>query len=182
MEHDEPAPVLLPCPVCGELTDGLKQYRYVNWCVFLLVGAVYRAVVYRACPGCMRQFLWQRCLYNAIPANVVWLIGLLPWGLCLIAASHRTGHSRAVVRGVTPEMAVARETAQQELSWARVAAILSVLLFWLPVLGLVVGAAVYWLNRRSTNWTYRVTQVAFAASVMVHVGLVGMVVAEAAQR
>jgi hypothetical protein len=44
--------IVLPCPVCGQLTDSLKQYRYVSWLVFFLVKAVGQAVVYRACPGC----------------------------------------------------------------------------------------------------------------------------------
>jgi hypothetical protein len=42
-----------------------------------------------------------------------------------------------------------------DLSWARVAAILGLLLFWLPVIGLLVGVAAFWLNRRSPTWSYR---------------------------
>jgi hypothetical protein len=169
---------LLPCPVCFRLTDSLKQYRYVNWCVFFLAGAVWQSVVCRACPVCMRQFLWRRCLVNAFPAHLVWLVGLLPWALCLIGASYRTGHSRAIVQGVTPEMAVAREMAQGEVSWARVFAVLSVLLFWLPLIGLLVGALAYWLNRQSPNWTHRASQVSLSASVFVHAVLVVLFVIE----
>ena len=168
MESDGPENALLPCPVCFRQTDSLKQYRYVNWCVFFLAGAVWQGAVCRACPACMRQFLWRRCLSNAVPAHLVWLVGLLPWALWLIATSYRPGHSRAVVRGVTPEMAVAHEMAQRELSWARVAAVLSVLLFWLPLIGLVVGAVACWLNRHSASWTRRASQVSLTASALVH--------------
>ena len=83
MEHDEPAIVLLPCPNCRELTDSLKQYRYVDWCVYFLVGAIAQPVVYRACPVCMRKFVWRRCMRTARTAHVAWLSGLLPWALCL---------------------------------------------------------------------------------------------------
>jgi hypothetical protein len=44
---------------------------------------------------------------------------------------------------------------QPDLSWTRVASILSLLLFWLPVIGLVAGAVAYGLNRRSATWAYR---------------------------
>lgn len=171
MESDGLEDALLPCPVCLRLTGSLKQYRYVNWCVFLLAGAVWQGVVCRACPACTRQFLWRRCLANAAPAHLLWLVGLLPWWLCLVAASYRPGHSRAVVRGVTPEAAVAREVAQQEVSWARVCAVLSVLLCWLPVLGLVAGALAYGLNRRSASWTRWASRVSLAASVLLHSAL-----------
>src|SRR5262245_44733212 len=111
----ETGALLLPCPVCGQLTDSLKQYRYLSWCVFFLTGAVWQAVVYRACPVCMRQFLWEKCWVNALPANLLWLVCLFPYALFLIAVSRCTGHSRPVLQGVTPERAMAWERAQQEL-------------------------------------------------------------------
>jgi hypothetical protein len=178
MARDGPENSLLPCPVCFRPTDSLKQYRYVNWCVFFLAGAVWQGVVYRSCPACMRQFLWRRCLVNAAPAHLVWLVGLLPWALCLIAASSRPGHSRAVVQGVTPELAIAREMAQREVSWARVSAVLSVLLFWLPLIGLVAGAIAFWLNRHSHVWTRRASQVSLTASALVHAALAVLFVIE----
>src|SRR5262245_45108821 len=155
MGNDGPENTLLPCPVCVQLTDSLKQYRYVHWCVCFLAGAVWQGVVCRACPACMRQLLWRRCLVNAVPAHLVWLVGLLPWTLGLIAASYRPGHSRAVVQGVTPEVAVAREMAQREVSWARVSAVLAVLLFWLPLIGVVAGTMAFWLNGHAGGGTRR---------------------------
>jgi hypothetical protein len=68
-------------------------------------------------------------------------------------------------------LAVARETVQGDLSWGRVAAVLSLLLFWLPLIGLVAAALAYGLNRRSAGWTYRVSQVSLLAAALVHAGL-----------
>jgi tetratricopeptide (TPR) repeat protein len=97
-----PAPqsegVLLPCPVCGQTTDSLKEYHYIRWCVYWVLGSWKQEVAYRACPQCMRQFLWSRCLLNALPANVAWLLGFLPRALYLIRDSYRPGHSLAVQR------------------------------------------------------------------------------------
>jgi hypothetical protein len=178
MERDGPENAILDCPACGRPTDSLKQYRYVDWCVFFLAGAVWQGVVLRACPACMRQLIWRRCLVNAVPAHLAWLAGLLPWGLGLIAASHRPGHSRWVVRGVTPEMVVAREMARREVSWARVSAVLSVLLFWLPLVGLAAAALACRQNRGTGGWTRRVSQASLTASALVHAALVVLFVAE----
>jgi hypothetical protein len=61
---------------------------------------------------------------------------------------------------------------QEELSFGRVFAVLAVLLFWLPVLGLAAGALAWLLNRKSTGWTYRASQMAFVASGLMHTVLV----------
>jgi hypothetical protein len=62
-----------------------------------------------------------------------------------------------------------------ELSWARVAAVLALLLFWLPVIGLVAGVAAYGLNRRSPTWTYRASQVGLVLTGLVHAALAVMI-------
>ncbi len=178
MRSDCPNNALLHCPVCFQPTDSLKQYRYVNWCVYFLAGAVWQGVVYRACPTCMRRFLWGRCLFNVIPGHLVWLAGLLPWALGLIVASYRPGHSLAVVQGVTPELAVAREMVKRELSWGRVFAVLAVLLFWLPLFGLVVSGLAWWLNRRSQSWTRWASQVSLTVSALEHTALAVLFVIE----
>ena len=49
-----------------------------------------------------------------------------------------------------------------DLSWARVATIMALLLFWLPVIGLLAGIVAFWLNRRSPTWTYRAGQLGFS--------------------
>lgn len=58
-----------------------------------------------------------------------------------------------------------------DLSWARVAAILGLLLFWLPVIGLVAGVVAFWLNRRSPTWTYRAGQVSLLLTGFVHAAI-----------
>jgi hypothetical protein len=181
MDDDAAEWSLLPCPVCGRETDSLKQYRYVSWCVFFLAGAIWQPVIYRACPVCMRRFLWKKCLANVLPAHILWLVGLLPWTLALIAASSRPGHSRAVRLGVTPAMAAAREMARGELSWGRVFAVLSLLLWWLPVIGLGFAAVAYFLNRWSPTWTNRASQVGFVAAGLVHVALAVLFLVEMAK-
>jgi hypothetical protein len=60
---------------------------------------------------------------------------------------------------------------QPDLSWARVAVILALLLFWLPVIGLVAGILAFWLNRRSQTWTYRGGQFALLLTGLVHAGI-----------
>ncbi len=76
---------------------------------------------------------------------------------------------------------MAREVAQQELSWGRVWAVLSLLLFWLPLIGLATGALACWLNRRSRTWTYRASQVGLASSVVVHAILAVLFIVESRQ-
>ena len=38
------APALLPCPVCGQLTDSLKQYRFVKWFIIQLALVIGRGL------------------------------------------------------------------------------------------------------------------------------------------
>jgi hypothetical protein len=178
MESSNTAPELLPCPTCDRLTDSLKQYRYVNWCVYFFSGAIWQMGVFRACPECMRRHIWRKCFINVIPAHFLWLVGLLPWALTLIVLSKRPGHSRAVVRGITPEMVVAREMAEREVSWKRVLAVVSLLVFWMPLFGLAIGGLAYWLNRRSPTWTCRASQVSLVASGLIHVVLAGLVIVD----
>jgi len=71
------------------------------------------------------------------------------------------------------------QTYQPDLSWARVAAILALLLFWLPVIGLVAGALAFWLNRRSLTWTYRAGQVALLLTGLVHAAIAVVFIIEA---
>src|SRR5262249_59387603 len=61
------------------------------------------------------------------------------------------------------------------LSWARVAAVLALLLFWLPVIGLVAGVVAYGLNRCSPTWTYRASLFGFVLAGLVHAALAVMI-------
>ena len=85
-----------------------------------------------------------------------------------------------VFRSANPATVVMSKTmAEREVSWGRVSAVLSVLLFWLPLIGLVAGALAYWLNRQAAGWTRRASQVSLTASVLVHVVLLVLFVIEA---
>jgi hypothetical protein len=60
---------------------------------------------------------------------------------------------------------------RSDLSWARVAAILALLLFWLPVIGLVAGVVAFWLNRHSSTWTFRASQLGLFLAGFVHAAI-----------
>jgi hypothetical protein len=182
MAFDEKETGLLPCPKCGEPTDSLKEYRYVRWCVFLLGGAVYQDATVGACPRCMRAFLRKSLLINVLPANVVWLVGLLPWGLVLLAATYRKGHSRSIRQalalaearkgktvsyGAVSSAFVAQEVVTasgQEVSWTEVTAVVAVLTCWLPYIGLLFGLWAFLLNRHEPGWKRVCSIVALSVS------------------
>jgi hypothetical protein len=185
--------VFLSCPVCGRLTDSLKQYRYMQWCVFLLAGVIYQHSDVRACPECMRAFVRRSLLINVVPANLVWLVGLLPWGLILLALSYRKGHSRGVRQAVEAEAAQARSPAAvspfasrevltvqgDEVSWHRVTVVLALLLCWLPVLGLITGAAAVVLNHRGQGWQKVCSWVGLIVSGVLHLVLLAIMLVAA---
>jgi hypothetical protein len=62
------------------------------------------------------------------------------------------------------------------MSWARVAAVLGLLLFWLPVIGLVAGIVAFLLNRRSPTWTYRAGQLGLLLAGLVHAAIAIVIV------
>jgi len=92
-EYVQPEATLVPCPVCGQETDRVKQHRYMTLCVFLVTVAVWEWKTHRACPKCMRRFVGWKCLLNLIPGNLLWFVLMLPWALGLVVASYRSGHS-----------------------------------------------------------------------------------------
>jgi hypothetical protein len=173
---------LLPCPTCGQLTDSLKQYRFIRWLVFLLAGAIYQAAEVQACPVCMRAFLRRSLLINVVPANLAWPF-LLPWGLGLIATSYRKGHSRRILEtlqlnadlaSVEPTPGVREELSigdGEEVSWHRVTAVLAVLLCWLPILGLLFSGVAWLVNRRHRGWQRVCSLVGLSVSVLVTLAL-----------
>jgi len=168
-------PGQLPCPVCSSATDSLKQYRFVSWVVFYLVGATYQVAFYRGCPACMRKLIARRTAWNLIPANLLWFVLVLPWGLWLVVASFRKGHSRDVIRNIAPEQAAYREAQQlaaaHEVSWGRVWVIVALLFFWAPLFGLLLAAIAYVTNRKSAGWKRTTSIVILALSVLLHVAM-----------
>ena len=176
-------PGQLPCPVCSSATDSLKQYRFISWVVFYLVGATYQMAFYRACPACMRKLIARRAAWNFIPANLLWFLLILPWGLWLIVASYRKGHSLDVLRQISPEQAAAREAAQvaaaSEVSWGRVWVIIGFLVCWIPVIGLPFVLLAYLTNRKSADWKRRTAMILLMVNVMVSVALAVLIAAGA---
>jgi hypothetical protein len=168
-------PGLLPCPCCESDTDSLKQYRYISWVVFFLVGATYRLAFFRACPSCMRKLIARRAAWNLIPANILWFALVLPWGLGLIIATFRTGHSRDVIRNIGPEEAAYREAeklaAANEVSWGRVWLIVAVLFCWAPLFGLVLAVLAFVTNRKSTDWRRPTSIAVLAITLLLHAGM-----------
>jgi hypothetical protein len=190
MAFAEQQAALLPCPRCGQLTDSLKQYRYMRWCVFLLAGAIHQEATERACPACMRGFIGKSLLINIVPANLLWLILLLPWGLILIGASCRRGHSKAVLQGMEWEAmqaqssrhvyasgAVQQEMSTGDMSWARVSAVLAVLLCLLPVVGLIVALWALYLNRHEPGWQRVCSIIGLCLAGLVTVVIGGILIA-----
>jgi uncharacterized membrane protein len=178
-----PADAALDCPVCGQPTDSLKQYRFVGWVVFYLFGAIWQTAFYRGCPRCVRGMIGRRMAWNLVPANLLWFLLVLPWGLGLIAASFRKGHSAAVLRGVTPELAAYRESQQiaaaNEVSWPRVWAIVGLLFGLFPGVGLVLALIAWLTTRKQVGWVRAAGRIALGLSLLAHLALaVGIVGAE----
>lgn len=169
----------LPCPSCGRPTDSLKQYRYISWGLCYLVGFTYELAYYQACPACMRKLILRRAALNVVPANVLWPLLVLPWGLGLFVASFQKGHSPSVIRGLTPEMLVAQEVAANELSWRRILAVLALLFCWFPVFGLGVAFGAWLVNRKSTDWRRRASQIAFVLGGLIHLVYLVLIIREA---
>jgi hypothetical protein len=85
---------LVRCGTCGEATDSIKQYRMVDYLLFLGIFAAWRTVVRIGCPRCIRRDLLGRTLVNIVLANVLWLPVVLPWHLIQALRSVRRGHSK----------------------------------------------------------------------------------------
>jgi hypothetical protein len=165
----------LPCPVCGQPTEHLKQYEFVRWMAFYLVGAAYQTAHYRACPGCMRKLIAARAAWNVVPANLLWVVLVFPWALALFVATYRKGHSPAVLRALSEPVAAyqtRRVDNSNDVNWGRVLAICGLLFCWAPVVGLPLAGLAFWVNFRATNWTRRASAVALAVSSVVHLLLV----------
>ena len=71
---------------------------------------------------------------------------------------------------------VLQQAAPAESRGARVTALLAMLLFWLPLVGLVTGFVACRWNRPTGRWRYRACQVSLAAAVLVHAAIVALVV------
>ena len=156
-------PASYPCPDCGQLTDSLKQYRFVKWFIILLALVIWRGESHTACPARMRKFLLRRTLLNILPvnlllsivclivvkaamtplhvflANMLLLVGFVPATVVMTVATYTKGHSKSLF--APPPLASGPAPRVAELKSPRVFA----LLFWVLLIALVLGF-VYWLT------------------------------------
>src|SRR5947207_13869175 len=106
----------LPCPICNQQTDSLKQLRVIQTIIAFPIGAVFSGAIIRGCPRCMRAYVWRRCLVNGLTTWIVGYVILVPYTLALTLGTLSRGHSWPVKRGITPEMQLNRTWAY-EASW-----------------------------------------------------------------
>ena len=152
-----------PCPDCGQLTDNLKQYRFVKWFIILLALVIWRGEAHTACPACMRKYLLRRSLLNILPvnlllsivclmvvkaamtplhfflANMLLLVGFVPATVVMTVTTYTKGHSKSLF--APPPQTSGPAPRIVELKSSRVFA----LLFWVLLIGIVFGF-VYWLT------------------------------------
>lgn len=86
----------LPCPHCGRATDSLKGYRLPTFLLFLGIGASFKHGLVVRCPPCMRKELGRLTLINILPANLLWVVLLLPWYGIATLRSFTSGHSKGL--------------------------------------------------------------------------------------
>lgn len=95
-ERSPDGKVLLPCPKCGRPTDSLKRYSYFRYLVFLLAAAFYGMKKVTSCGSCIRGDLAVNLAINLVPANLLWLIIVLPLNSVYMLASFSQGHSKEI--------------------------------------------------------------------------------------
>ncbi|MFT5355929.1 MAG: hypothetical protein ACI9KE_003150 [Polyangiales bacterium] len=83
----------LPCPMCHQQTDSLKVYRLPTFLLFFFFGASFRKSDIVACPPCMRGKMAKLAVINILPANLLWLILLMPWYSIAALRTLAKGHS-----------------------------------------------------------------------------------------
>lgn len=79
--------------MCRQQTESLKVYRLPTFLLFIFVGASFRHGDIAACPPCMRGKLAKLAAINILPANLLWLLLLLPWYSIAALRSMTQGHS-----------------------------------------------------------------------------------------
>jgi hypothetical protein len=87
---------VLPCPECGQNSNSIKRYTYLNWCAFLWFFAYWQRKTMVACPSCMRKELGIRTAINIVLANILWPFIILPWNGILFCMTFSEGHSSSV--------------------------------------------------------------------------------------
>lgn len=159
----------LPCPSCRKPTASLKQFAYVDWFVFYFVGVAASETHYRACPKCMRRFIARRAAYNIIPANVFWVLFVLPYGLLLTCKSFRTGHSPEVFLSATPQVTPPAPTGEAVTESADgFPIVVGALLGWVPCVGFAFGLFAFVISLRHNGWRMWAGRWALLSALVAH--------------
>lgn len=91
-------PELLPCPMCGQETDRLKQFHLPTVILFAVVVWAFRSDTVTACPKCMRRSICRRYFGNLLPGNIVTFC-LTSHFLLLGLSTREAWHSPGVLEG-----------------------------------------------------------------------------------
>lgn len=178
MSDSNHASFTLPCPVCQQPTDRLKQFRLIRWLVFLGHFHWHQVEFVRACPPCMRRRVWYRCLLNIPTAHIIWPFVVLPAALFNAFRAGNPGHTPDILLGITPEQMLADENKQVECSIGRIVAVTGVLTCWVPFVGLVFAGWAWFLNRFETDWRRPASGIALMVSMIIHMLIAAAVLAE----
>jgi hypothetical protein len=68
----------------------------LGFLLYLFVFAYHRRKTVVACPRCMRAAIFESTVINVLPANLLWVVLVLPWNAILFGMSFTRGHSRKV--------------------------------------------------------------------------------------
>lgn len=169
----------LPCPVCRQPTDRLKQFRIIRWLVFLGHFHWHQVEFVRACPPCMRRRVWYRCLLNIPTAHIIWPLVVLPSALFNTIRAGNPGHTPDILLGVTPEQMLANENKQWECSIGRIVAVTGILTCWLPFVGLIFAGWAWFLNRNEPDWRRPASGYSLIVAVLIHMLIAGLLLMEA---
>lgn len=91
--------------MCHQQTDSLKVYRLPTFLLFLFFGASFRHGDIAACPPCMRGKIAKLTAINILPANLLWLILLVPWYTIAALRTLAKGHSSRAQEFARPQPA-----------------------------------------------------------------------------
>ncbi len=81
------------CYECGEKTESLKDYRIINWFVFVIIFVGGKGMDYEACPNCMRKKIAERAAIQIFTAHVVFPI-VAVFHIVQFCRTFVPGHSR----------------------------------------------------------------------------------------
>lgn len=166
---------ILPCPVCKQLTDSLKQYRVIQTIFALPLHHVeLSSTVVRSCPPCMRAYAWRRCRINGLTTLVIGYLVLVPYTLAITLATFRRGHSWPVERDITPEMHLNRTWHYEPSFLEKALAVVTSLTCLLPGVGILISWCILWRVRWCTGWVFKTAEIASFVAYFATVTAIGL--------